>query len=66
MNPLDDRMVTCTVGELLVQLRLLEYDVQAAPPLVESLKNEVKTGNIAGISIALVRSGMTTANRNER
>jgi hypothetical protein len=36
MNPLDDRMVTCTVGELLVQLRLLEYDVQAAPPLKDS------------------------------
>ncbi len=29
-------MVTCTVGELLVQLRLLEYDVQAAPPLKDS------------------------------
>jgi hypothetical protein len=36
MNPLDGRMVTCTVGELLVQLRLLEYDVQAAPPLKDS------------------------------
>jgi hypothetical protein len=36
VNPLDDRMVTCTVGELLVQLRLLEYDVQAAPPLKDS------------------------------
>jgi hypothetical protein len=29
-------MVTCTVGELLVQLRLLECGVQAAPPLKDS------------------------------
>lgn len=36
MNPLEERMVTCTVGELLVQLRLLEYGVQAAPPLKDS------------------------------
>ncbi len=36
MNPLEKRMVTCTVGELLVQLRLLEYDVQASPPLKDS------------------------------
>lgn len=33
MNPLTSRIKTGTVGELLVQLRLLEYDVQAAPPL---------------------------------
>ena len=36
MNPLEERMVTCTVGELLVQLRLLEHGVQAAPPLKDS------------------------------
>lgn len=36
MNPLEERMVTCTVGELLVQLRLLECGVQAAPPLKDS------------------------------
>ncbi|HEV2388512.1 MAG TPA: hypothetical protein VGS20_14795 [Candidatus Acidoferrales bacterium] len=36
MSPLEDKMVTCTVGELLVQLRLLECDVQAASPLKDS------------------------------
>jgi len=36
VNPLEERMVTCTVGELLVQLRLLEYGVQASPPLKDS------------------------------
>lgn len=36
MNPLEERMVTCAVGELLVQLRLLEYGVQAAPAFKDS------------------------------
>ena len=36
MNPLTDNLVTGTVGELLVQLRLFQYDVQAAPPLKDS------------------------------
>ena len=35
-NALNPQMVTGTVGELLVQLRLLEHDVQAAPPLKDS------------------------------
>jgi hypothetical protein len=33
MNPLYPKMVTGTVGELFVQLRLLQYSVQAAPPI---------------------------------
>lgn len=36
MNPIPDRLITGTVGELLVQLRLFQYDVQAAPPLKDS------------------------------
>lgn len=36
MNPLSKNVVTGTVGELLVQLRLLQYGVQAAPPLKDS------------------------------
>lgn len=36
MNPLTDKLVTGTIGELLVQLRLFQYDVQAAPPLKDS------------------------------
>lgn len=35
-NPISNRVKTGTVGELLVQLRLLQYDVQAAPPLKDS------------------------------
>ncbi len=36
MNPLDPKLVTGTTGELLVQLRLFQYGVQAAPPLKDS------------------------------
>lgn len=36
VNILDDAKITGTIGELLVQLRLLEYDIQAAPPLKDS------------------------------
>ena len=36
MNPLTRFLITGTVGELLVQLRLLQYDVQAAPALKDS------------------------------
>ena len=35
-NPISDEIKTGTVGELLVQIRLLQYDVQAAPPLKDS------------------------------
>ena len=36
MNKITDRLKLGTLGELLVQLRLLEFDVQAAAPLKDS------------------------------
>ena len=36
MNRITDDMQTGALGELLVQLRLLEYGVQAAPPIKDS------------------------------
>jgi len=36
MNPLSEQINIGTVGELLVQIRLLQYGVQAAPPLKDS------------------------------
>lgn len=36
MNPISDNLVKGTLGELLVQARLLCYGVQAAPPLKDS------------------------------
>lgn len=35
-NPISSNIKTGTIGELLVQLRLLQYGVQAAPPLKDS------------------------------
>lgn len=35
-NPISPNLVTGTIGELLVQLRLLQHGVQAAPPLKDS------------------------------
>ena len=36
MNPISPQLRTGTIGELLVQIRLLQYGVQAAPPLKDS------------------------------
>lgn len=36
MNPISKKLTIGTLGELLVQLRLLQFDVQAAPPLKDS------------------------------
>jgi hypothetical protein len=36
MNPVTDNTRKGTIGELLVQLRFLEHDVQAAPPIKDS------------------------------
>lgn len=36
MNPISDKVATGTIGELLVQLRLLQFGVQAAPPIKDS------------------------------
>lgn len=36
MNPISKKLKIGTLGELLVQLRLLQFDVQAAPPLKDS------------------------------
>ena len=38
-NPLPKNMHTGTIGELLVQLRLLEYGIQAAPPLKDTVNH---------------------------
>jgi len=35
-NPITPKLVQGSVGELLVQIRLLQFDVQAAPPLKDS------------------------------
>jgi hypothetical protein len=36
MNPLPTKLAKGSLGEIFVQLRLLQYDVQAAPPIKDS------------------------------
>lgn len=36
MNQVTDKIMTGTIGELLVQIRLLQFGVQAAPPIKDS------------------------------
>ena len=47
MNKITDNLKLGTVGELLVQLRLLEFDVQAAPPLKDSGNDLIAIRGIA-------------------
>lgn len=58
-NPLPKKMNLGTIGELLVQLRLLQYNVQAAPPLKD-------TGNdliaIKGESVRFLQVKSTQSN----
>lgn len=35
-NPITTKLETGTIGELLIQLRLLEYGIQAAPPIKDT------------------------------
>jgi hypothetical protein len=58
-NPIDEKMMIGTMGELLVQLRLLQYKIQAAPPIKDSGNDLVA---LKGREIRLIQV-RTTANR---
>lgn len=47
MNRITDNMKIGTIGELLVQLRLLEHGVQAAPPIKDSGNDLIAVKNDA-------------------
>ena len=36
MNPLEDSAITGSIGELLIQIRLMQYDIQVASPTDDS------------------------------
>ncbi len=59
MNPLTEKLITGTVGELLVQLRLFQYDVQAAPPLKDSGNDLIA---VRGETLKAIQVKTTTAN----
>ncbi len=58
-NPISEEVKTGTVGELLVQLRLLQYGVQAAPPLKDSGNDLIA---LKGFAIRCVQVKTTTNN----
>ena len=57
-NPIDKKMKIGTIGELLVQLRLLQHNIQAAPPLKDSGNDLVA---LKGRQIKLIQVKTTTS-----
>jgi len=57
MNPITEEVLIGTVGELLVQLRLLEHGVQAAPPIKDSGNDliAVRGNDFRAIQVKTVR-----------
>ena len=57
-NPISPELTTGTVGELLVQLRLLQFGVQAAPPLKDSGNDLIA---LRGYAVRCVQVKTTTS-----
>ena len=66
MNPIPSNIKMGTIGELLVQLRLLQYDVQAAPPLRDTGNDliAVRAGEIKAIQVKTSKSKRNLNRRN--
>ena len=65
MNPISEQLSIGTVGELLVQLRLLQFNVQAAPPLKDSGNDliAVKGKVFRAIQVKTTRTGNINRSR---
>ena len=59
MNPISDKISTGTLGELLVQVRLLQLGVQAAPPIKDSGNDliAVNGSQFRAVSVRTTTSG---------
>jgi len=62
MNPISQKLTIGTLGELLVQIRLLQFDVQAAPPLKDSGNDLIA---IRGKAMRAIQVKTTTADHFE-
>jgi hypothetical protein len=62
MNQITDRVHTGTVGELLVQIRLLQYGVQAAPPIKDSGNDLIAVNGdvFRAVSVRTTQTGQFT------
>jgi hypothetical protein len=58
-NPISPKLKTGTIGELLVQLRLLQYGIQSAPPLKDSGNDLIA---LKGREIRLIQVRTTAIN----
>jgi hypothetical protein len=65
-NPISKKIKIGTIGELLVQLRLLQYGIQAAPPLRDSgndlvgiLGKDIKTIQVKTTSVHALQNWPT-------
>ena len=60
MNPLTAKTHTGTLGELLVQMRLLQYGVQAAPPVKDSGNDliAVHEQEFRAVSVRTITTGL--------
>jgi len=65
VNPISEEIRIGTVGELLVALRLLQYGVQAAPPIKDSGNDliAVKGEVFRAIQVKTTQSSLFTLNR---
>ena len=60
MNPINEKFEKGTFGEILVQLRLLQYGVQAAPPIKDSGNDLIA---VRGESFWAIQVKTTSKNR---
>src|SRR5260370_3201740 len=68
MNEVTDKIMTGTVGELLVQLRLLQYGVQAAPPIKDSGNDLIAVNGpvFRAVSVRTTTSGLYNKPEDDR
>ena len=59
MNQVTEKIMTGTLGELLVQARLLQYSVQAAPPIKDSGNDLIAVNGVEfrAVSVRTTTSG---------
>lgn len=60
MNQVTNKILTGTLGELLVQIRLLQYGVQAAPPIKDSGNDLIAVNGkvFRAVSVRTTTAGM--------
>jgi hypothetical protein len=68
VNRITEQILTGTLGELLVQIRLLQYGVQAAPPIKDSGNDLIAVSGMEfrAVSVRTTKTGTYTKPESER